>query len=56
MENQKREIGKPLTTDEIRAQAQNWTLAGDVGLLAHLEQFSEVNIICLFSFFNLDHC
>jgi len=37
-------IVKPLTTDELRAAADNWSLAGDVGLLAHLQQFSDVSI------------
>lgn len=42
MDNQKKDVGKALGTNDIRALAPNWTLAGDVGLLAHLEQFSEV--------------
>lgn len=45
MDNQKRNAPKALTTDEIRTQAQNWNLAGDAGLLAHLEQFSEVAFV-----------
>lgn len=32
---------RPWTTDEIRAQSANWNLAGDAGLLNHLQEFSQ---------------
>ncbi|XP_066991441.2 WASH complex subunit 2 [Anabrus simplex] len=32
---------KPWTTDEIRRESGNWSLAGDAGLLNHLQQFSQ---------------
>ncbi|GLH03129.1 WASH complex subunit 2 [Gryllus bimaculatus] len=32
---------KPWTTDEIREHSANWNLAGDSGLLNHLQQFSQ---------------
>ena len=31
---------RPWSTDEMRQQCGNWTLAGDAGLLLHLQQFS----------------
>ena len=32
----------PWTTEEMRAKRREWSLAGDAGLLKHLQQFSEV--------------
>ncbi|XP_069691240.1 WASH complex subunit 2 isoform X2 [Periplaneta americana] len=32
---------KPWTTEEMRQQSANWNLAGDAGLLRHLQQFSQ---------------
>lgn len=32
----------PWTTEEMRKKRREWSLAGDVGLLKHLQQFSEV--------------
>lgn len=32
----------PWSTDEMRQYRSDWNLAGDVGLLKHLQQFSEV--------------
>lgn len=32
----------PLTTDEMRDHKNDWSLASDVGLLRHLQKFSEV--------------
>lgn len=52
----------PWTTEEMRKKRREWSLAGDVGLLKHLQQFSEVYnyfvmfaslavcVICLFYF------
>jgi len=33
---------RPWTTNEMRQQSSNWNLAGDAGLLKHLQQFSQV--------------
>ncbi|KDR17983.1 hypothetical protein L798_07164 [Zootermopsis nevadensis] len=33
---------RPWTTDEMRQQSASWNLAGDSGLLRHLQQFSQV--------------
>jgi len=32
----------PWSTEEMRKKRREWSLAGDVGLLKHLQQFSEV--------------
>lgn len=32
----------PWTTDEMRKKRREWSLAGDIGLLKHLQHFSEV--------------
>lgn len=32
---------RPWTTNEMRQQSSNWNLAGDAGLLKHLQQFSQ---------------
>ncbi|ESO83145.1 hypothetical protein LOTGIDRAFT_133932 [Lottia gigantea] len=32
---------RPWSVDEIRKSAYNWTLAGDAGLLQHLQEFSQ---------------
>ena len=31
---------RPWTTEEMRRQCNEWTLAGDAGLLLHLQDFS----------------
>lgn len=31
------------STEEMRKNRRDWSLAGDSGLLKHLQQFSEVN-------------
>ena len=31
---------RPWTTEEMKQQCNAWTLAGDAGLLLHLQQFS----------------
>ncbi|KAK6620767.1 hypothetical protein RUM43_011062 [Polyplax serrata] len=41
MDGGNKKATKVISTNDIRKQACNWTLAGDAGLLAHLEQFSE---------------
>lgn len=33
---------RPWNTDEMRQQSASWNLAGDSGLLRHLQQFSQV--------------
>jgi hypothetical protein len=33
---------RPWNTDEMRQQSASWNLAGDAGLLRHLQQFSQV--------------
>lgn len=38
----------PWTTEEMRTKRREWSLAGDVGLLKHLQQFSEVRFILCF--------
>ncbi|KAJ9595725.1 hypothetical protein L9F63_013088, partial [Diploptera punctata] len=32
---------RPWTTEEMRQQSENWNLAGDAGLLKHLQEFSQ---------------
>lgn len=34
----------PWTTEEMRKKRREWSLAGDAGLLKHLQQFSDVCI------------
>lgn len=34
---------RPWTVDEIKENAENWSLAGDVALLNTIKNFSEVN-------------
>lgn len=40
--------GKPWerswSTDEMRQNAHSWNLAGDAGLLKHLQEFSQVTV------------
>ena len=31
---------RPWSTEEMKRQCSNWTLAGDAGLLLHLQQFA----------------
>lgn len=38
----------PWTTEEMRKKRREWSLAGDVGLLKHLQQFSEVCFVASF--------
>jgi WASH complex subunit FAM21 len=38
---------RPWNTDEMRQQSANWNLAGDAGLLKHLQQFSQVRNILI---------
>lgn len=34
----------PWTTEEMRRKRREWSLAGDAGLLKHLQQFSDVSL------------
>lgn len=37
---------RPWTTDELKDNAENWSLAGDIALLNTIKAFSEV-IVCI---------
>lgn len=45
MANTSKSWERPWSIEEIIENAPNWSLAGDVGLLKHLESFSEVILI-----------
>lgn len=40
---------RPWSAKEIAENANNWSLAADVGLLKHLEQFADVSTLVLIS-------
>lgn len=43
---------RPWTTEELRDNAEKWSLAGDVALLNTIKAFSEVKLFTKFSIMN----